>query len=137
MDHSLENRIRERAYEIGPHMAMCTAKPISIGLRPSGKSWRHRRPRSPANPPRKRCAGRLHVRKPLPCAGQLNAAHAPPVKTPVRGRRTDLLEGHEATVQLPAQPKTPAEEAAKRPSFTSVDILVNELAAGPRKSRLA
>jgi hypothetical protein len=45
-------------------MAMCMAKPIGIGLRPSGKSWRHRRPRSPDNPPRKRSAGRLYVRKP-------------------------------------------------------------------------
>ncbi len=60
----------------GPHMAMCTAKPISIGLRPSGKSWRHLRPRSPANPPRKRCAGRLHVRKPpRTLRGPAKAAH--------------------------------------------------------------
>ena len=61
-------------------MVACTAKPISIGLRPSGKSWRqprsptnrrrksekswrHQRPRSPPNRPGKRGAGRLHVRR--------------------------------------------------------------------------
>jgi hypothetical protein len=48
----------------GPHMVACTAKPISIGLQPSGKSWRHQRPRSPANRPLKRHPGRLHVRRP-------------------------------------------------------------------------
>jgi hypothetical protein len=48
----------------GVQMASCTAKPISIGLRPSGKSWRHQRPRSHANRPRKRSDGRLHVRRP-------------------------------------------------------------------------
>ena len=47
----------------GPHMVACTATPISIGLQPSGKSWRHQRPRSPANRSRKRSAGRLHVRR--------------------------------------------------------------------------
>jgi hypothetical protein len=35
------------------HKVACTAKPISIGLQPSGKSWRHQRPRSPANRPKK------------------------------------------------------------------------------------
>jgi hypothetical protein len=64
MDHGLENRIRERAYEIWAAHGYVHGQLISIGLRPSGKSWRHRRPRSPANPFRKRCAGRLHVRKP-------------------------------------------------------------------------
>src|SRR6266576_3246440 len=47
----------------GPHMVACTAKPISIGLQPSGKSWRHQRPRSPVNRPRKRSDARLHVRR--------------------------------------------------------------------------
>jgi hypothetical protein len=47
----------------GPHMVACTAKPISIGLQPSGKSLRHQRPRSPVNQPRKRSDGRLHVRR--------------------------------------------------------------------------
>jgi hypothetical protein len=37
----------------GTHMAAYTAKPINIGLRPSGKSWRHRRLRSPASRPLK------------------------------------------------------------------------------------
>jgi hypothetical protein len=44
-------------------MVACTAKPISIGLQPSGKSWRHQRPRSPVNRPRKRSDAPLHVRK--------------------------------------------------------------------------
>jgi hypothetical protein len=44
-------------------MVACTAKPISIGLQPSGKSWRHQRPHSPVNRPRKRSDGRLHVRR--------------------------------------------------------------------------
>ena len=36
---------------------------------------------------------------------------------------TDLREGQEATVlQLPAQPKTPAEEAAHGVSLTSADV---------------
>jgi hypothetical protein len=48
----------------GPHMAACTAKPSSIGLRPNGKCWRHRRPPSPADRPRKRSAHRLHIRRP-------------------------------------------------------------------------
>jgi hypothetical protein len=48
----------------GLHMVACTAKPLSIGLRRSGKSWRHQRLGSPANRPRKRSAGRLHVRRP-------------------------------------------------------------------------
>ena len=48
----------------GVQMASSTVKPISIGLRLSGKSWRHQRPRSHANRPRKRSDGRLHVRKP-------------------------------------------------------------------------
>ena len=48
----------------GAQMASCTAKPISIGLRPSGKSWRHQRPRSQANRPGKRSDGRLHVLRP-------------------------------------------------------------------------
>ena len=38
MDQSIENRIRERAYEIWTAQGVCTAKPISIGLQPSGKS---------------------------------------------------------------------------------------------------
>src|SRR5262249_27735380 len=33
----------------GPHMAVCTANPSSIGLRPNGKYWRHRSPCLPAN----------------------------------------------------------------------------------------
>jgi hypothetical protein len=48
----------------GPHMTACTAKPISIGFRPNGKSWRHQRPRSPTNQLQKRSDGRLHVRRP-------------------------------------------------------------------------
>jgi hypothetical protein len=44
-------------------MVACTAKPICIGLQPSGKSWRRQRPRSPVNRPRKRSDGRLYVRR--------------------------------------------------------------------------
>jgi hypothetical protein len=62
----------------GAHMAACTVKPISIGLRPSGKSWRHRRQRSPANPLRKKSAGCLHVRRPpRRLCGPADAVHAP------------------------------------------------------------
>jgi hypothetical protein len=48
----------------GPHMAACTAKRISTGLRPNGKCWRHRRQSSPANQIRRRTHGRPHVRRP-------------------------------------------------------------------------
>src|SRR5215831_13636088 len=62
----------------GPHMVACTATPISIGLQPSGKSWRHQRPRSPVNRPRKRSDGRLYVRRlPERSRWPANAAHHP------------------------------------------------------------
>jgi hypothetical protein len=48
------------------HMAAYTAKPSSIGLRPNGKCWRHRRPSWPANQIRRRSHGRPHVRRPPP-----------------------------------------------------------------------
>src|SRR5215471_18899327 len=48
----------------GPHMAACTAKRSSTGLRPNGNSWRHRRQSSPANQIRRRTHGRPHVRRP-------------------------------------------------------------------------
>jgi hypothetical protein len=38
MDQSLENGIRERAYEIWTAHGCVHGKPISIGLQPSGKS---------------------------------------------------------------------------------------------------
>ena len=50
----------------GPHMAVCTANPSSIGLRPNGKYWRHRSPWLPANQPRRRHHGGPHVRRPRP-----------------------------------------------------------------------
>jgi len=60
----------------GPHMAACTVKPSSTGLRPNGKCWRHRRPYSPANQVRRRSHGRPHVRRPPERSrGPADAAH--------------------------------------------------------------
>jgi hypothetical protein len=73
----------------GPHMVACTAKPISIGLQPSAKSWRHQRPRSPLNRPRKRSDGRLHVRRPpersrSPANGAHHTRDASACSAPIR-----------------------------------------------------
>src|SRR5262249_48146039 len=63
-------------------MVACTAKPISIGLQPSGKSWRHQRPRSPVNRARKRGDGRLYVRRLPECSRwPANATHHPEMLT--------------------------------------------------------
>ena len=60
----------------GPHMAACTVKPSSTGLRPNGKCWRHRRPCSPANQIRRRSHGHPHVRRPRERSrGPADAAH--------------------------------------------------------------
>jgi hypothetical protein len=48
----------------GRHMAACTAKPSSTGLRPNGNYWRHRRQSSPANQIRRSAHGCPHVRRP-------------------------------------------------------------------------
>src|SRR5262245_43673966 len=48
----------------GPHMAACTAKRSSTGLRPNGKCWRHRRPASQAHQIRRRTHGRPPDRRP-------------------------------------------------------------------------
>ena len=63
MDQSLESRFASAPTRSGRRTAACTAKPLSIGLWPSGKSWRHRQ-FSPANPLRKKSAECLHVREP-------------------------------------------------------------------------
>src|SRR5262249_56097670 len=66
----------------GPHMVACTAKPISIGLQPSEKSWRHQRLRSPVNRPRKRSDGHLYVlRLPERSRWPANAARHPEMLT--------------------------------------------------------
>ena len=92
MGQSLENRIRERATKSGPHVVACTAKPISIGLQPSGKSWRHQRPRSPVNRPRKRSDGRLYVRRlPERSRWPANAAHHPCESIHVEKTGSDLV----------------------------------------------
>jgi hypothetical protein len=64
MDQTLENRIRERAYEMWTAHGCVHGKRSSTGLRLKGNSWRHRWQFSPANQIRRRIHGRPHVRRP-------------------------------------------------------------------------
>ena len=76
MDQSLENRIRERAYEIWAAHGYVHGQADQHWLAAEREILRHRRSRSSANPPRKRSDGRLHDRRPpRPSQWPANLAH--------------------------------------------------------------